>query len=162
MIQVFLLIYNLCNKTTTISKSYIMNRTSNYFTKTIMLYQNILLIDDDIDDIDILTEAINSIHDKKVCRAVNNRVRILEALQNSEEVPDLIFMDLNIPGVNHRELLEEIKKSPYTGEVPIVLYSSHTKEIMQQLAQPFEIAHYVTKPTSYQELIRLLKEIFSR
>ena len=127
-----------------------------------MLYHNILLIDDDIDDIEILIEAINSIHEKTVCRSANNRAQILEALHNSEEVPDLIFMDLNIPGINHRELLQEIKSSEFTAEVPIILYSSHTKEIMQQLAKPFKIAQYITKPNSYQDLVELLEDIFSR
>src|SRR4051812_23809798 len=109
-----------------------------------MLYQNILLIDDDIDDVEILTEAIESILEKKVCYAATKRIKVLEAIQNNEIVPDLIFMDLNMPGVNHRELLEQIKSSELIKNVPIVLYSSHTVEIMQELAKPFEIAHYVT------------------
>lgn len=124
-----------------------------------MLYQNILLIDDDIEDVEILTEAIDSILQKRVCYAATKREKVLEALQTNEIVPDLIFMDLNMPGVNHRELLEQIKSSESMKKAPIVLYSSHTVEIMHELAKPYEIAHYVTKPTSYHDLIRILKEI---
>ncbi|WP_264538002.1 response regulator [Flavobacterium sp. N1736] len=127
-----------------------------------MLYQNILLIDDDLEDVEILTEAIESILEKKVCYAATKRAKVIEALENSKIVPDLIFMDLNMPGVNHFELLEQIKSSEIMQQVPIVLYSSHTKEIMQELTKPFKIEHYVTKPTNYQDLITLLTEIFSK
>lgn len=125
-----------------------------------MLYQNILLIDDDIDDVEILTEAIEFLLEKKVCYAATKHAKVIEALQNSQIIPDLIFMDLNMPGVNHRELLDQIKSSELMQQVPLVLYSSHTEEIMKELAKPFEIAHYVTKPTSYQDLLTLLSEIF--
>jgi len=127
-----------------------------------MLYQNILLIDDDIDDVEILTEAIEFILEKKVCYAATKHAKVIEALHNKEIVPDLIFMDLNMPGVNHRELLEHIKSSEFLHKVPVILYSSHNKEIMKELAKPFEIAHYVTKPTSYQDLLKLLSEIFKK
>lgn len=125
-----------------------------------MLYQNILLIDDDIDDVEILTEAIESILKKKVCYSATRRAKVTEALQNSEIIPDLIFMDLNMPGVNHRELLMQIISSELIYQVPIVLYSSHTKAIMQELSKPFQISYFVTKPTSYQELITELQRIF--
>jgi len=124
-----------------------------------MLYQNILLIDDDPDDIDLLKVAIACIDNKKKCESAGNRTEALKAL-HSNQLPDIIILDLALPGVFGSELLGLIKNSSLTAKIPVVLYSSHSKELMEEIAKPFIADHYISKPNSFQQLVDSLKKIF--
>jgi CheY-like chemotaxis protein len=123
------------------------------------MYRNILLIDDDPDDIELLKEAIDSIDAQNTYQIAYNRMQALELLHNIEIVPDLIVLDLHIPGVMGTEILTHIKTSVRTSQIPVALYSSHSKEVMQQMAGQFEPLYYIQKPNSYKDLIVALKDI---
>lgn len=64
-----------------------------------MLYRNILLIDDDIDDADMFIEAINSLDENVTCLAETNPVKALEFLKSTKILPDLIFFRLQYAGL---------------------------------------------------------------
>jgi CheY-like chemotaxis protein len=125
------------------------------------MYRTILLIDDDPDDIEILQDAIASLGQKQIFQTAGSRAQVLELLQHIQTLPDLVFLDLNMPGVIGTELLQKLKSSEATSAIPIVLYSTHTKEVMQQIARPFEPEHYIQKPSDYKELVRLVKDIIN-
>lgn len=131
----------------------------NYFQNAPM-YRNILFIDDDRDDREMLEEAIDSIASGKAYRAASNGSQAMEILQKGRELPDLIFLDLIMPGVMGTELLHKIKACDGINQIPVALYSSHTLEVMQHLAGHLKPAYYIQKPNSYPELVAALRHIF--
>lgn len=124
-----------------------------------MLYKNILLIDDDPDDAEIFTEAIGSLNKDIVMRSARNPKVILEELKASETLPDLIFLDYNMPLLNGQEVLLQLKSDDHLRQIPVILISSPSEEIMKDLLQRNEIVKYISKPSSYGELIRILNSI---
>ena len=123
------------------------------------MYQTILLIDDDPDDIQILQDAIASLGEKRIFQTAGSRAQVYELLQNMQTIPDLVFLDLNMPGVTDTELLQKLKTSDATRAIPIVLYSTHPNEVMRQIAKPYTAEYYIQKPSDYKELVALLKQI---
>ncbi|TDW46661.1 response regulator receiver domain-containing protein [Flavobacterium sp. 270] len=123
------------------------------------MYRTILLIDDDPDDLEFLQQAIASLRPDILLQTAGNRSQVLELLENLQIIPDLIFLDFHMPGVIGTELLQKIKTSGATQHIALVLYSTHPKEVMWQIAGAFEPEYCLQKPSSYNELINALKEI---
>ena len=125
----------------------------------VMLYKNILLIDDDSDDADIFMEAINAVHKDIILSYESNPVNAFHNLQDSENVPDLIFLDFNMPLLNGRDFLSKMKCESHLCTVPVIMISSPSMGFFEDLLFKNEITHYISKPSSYSELIKMLKDI---
>lgn len=130
-----------------------------YNLQRIMLYKSILLIDDDLDDAEILFEAVKSLEEKIICRIVTSPVLALEELKSGQNLPELIFLDLNMPIMSGPEFLQQLKKEAALEHIPVIVYSSHTIEIMQKLTQQFDKVRCISKPNDYKELVCVLQDI---
>jgi len=124
-----------------------------------MVYKNVLLIDDDVDDAEIFMEAINIIKKEIVFRSEDNPVMALKNLEISDKLPDLIFLDYNMPLINGKEFLQRMKSKEKLKNIPVILISSPSEEFVSDLLQQKEIMRYICKPNSYSELISILKTV---
>lgn len=124
------------------------------------LYKQIFIVDDDVDDIEILTEAINTIDSSISCSKALNGVEGLTMLkEGGVPMPDIIFLDLNMPRVNGRQFLERIKRDTTLSGIPVVMYSTsgisnEINEIMKMGAK-----HYLIKPDSFSTLTQQLRTV---
>lgn len=122
----------------------------------------IFIIDDDEDDLLFLREAVNKLNIAvDFYHATNGETALRQLKENAIPVPDYIFLDLNMPKLNGRECLPQIKQLPRYANVPVIIYttSSYQKDI-QEIMQ-FGAAHFLTKPTTIGELCDKLQEIFT-
>ena len=123
--------------------------------------RKILLVDDDADDRKYFIDAVAEIDARIECVTAKDGLQALELLQNDGlSLPDFIFLDLNMPRMNGKLCLEEIKKQSRLQQIPIVIYttSSGTRDKEQLLAMG--AFAFVTKPPEFDQLISLLKNIF--
>jgi CheY-like chemotaxis protein len=122
----------------------------------------LFIVDDDEDDQLFLNEAVN---DLKIpvdfFFANNGEIALRQLRENVVPVPHFIFLDLNMPKLNGKECLTEIKKLPLYAKVPVIIYStsSHQKDI-QEIMQ-LGADYFLTKPTRISELCDKLLDIFS-
>jgi len=121
-----------------------------------MQYKDILLVDDDTDDTEIFMEAVNALGKDIVFRSENNALKALEGLRYSSQLPDLIFLDYNMPMMNGKEFLMQIKSEQLLQDIPVILISSPSEEFAKDLLKRNEIIHYISKPSNYNELITIL------
>lgn len=122
-----------------------------------------LLIDDDRDDQEVFLIALQRSGHPIRCATASNGVDGLHALdEQPHETPDWIFLDMNMPGMNGKQCLAEIRRREYLNGVPVVIYttSSHPSE-MQEL-RALGASDYFTKPNSVQALSGLLADFFSK
>ncbi|TDO73141.1 response regulator receiver domain-containing protein [Flavobacterium chryseum] len=124
-----------------------------------MLYKNILLIDDDSDDADVFIEAINSLEKNISCLAETNPVKALEFLESTEILPDLIFLDYNMPVLNGNEFIEKIRAVKKLEPIRVIVYSSYSETAAEQLSIIHDTETYITKPNTFTELTAVLKTI---
>src|SRR5215212_1458528 len=89
------------------------------------------LIDDDVDDQEIFALALNEVNERFQCEVANNGYEGLQQLKKMNCLPDYIFLDLNMPKMNGKECLKELKKTERLKAIPVIIYttSSSLKDI---------------------------------
>lgn len=123
---------------------------------------NVILADDDEDDRILFKEAMDETHKNVKLSFAENGEELMQKLTDPKlPLPDLIFLDLNMPLKNGQECLEEIRQNKRLRNIPIIIYStSSSKEHIEQTYQ--EGANlYIKKPTSFQELKKVTQRVFS-
>lgn len=72
--------------------------------------------------------------------------------QLNEVIPDIIFLDVNMPGIDGIEVLRYLRRDPYTAKVPVVIVSANDSE--QDKAQAFEAGanDYLIKPPTIEDI----------
>jgi CheY-like chemotaxis protein len=123
-----------------------------------MGYHNILLIDDDEDDQDIFLEAVGQLSNAVKCIAVGSAIEALKKLSKEEIIPDVIFLDLNMPVMNGQQFLMEINKSDTLRKIPVIIFSTaHPPSL--QTSNEMGAVDFITKPGMYNELVSILAPI---
>lgn len=120
---------------------------------------NLLLIDDDADDQEIFLSALAFIDDSIRCKLAANGQEGLQQLNSAAPLPDLIFLDLNMPVMNGIQFLQELKSNPRVRHIPVVIYSTASDQ--QTIRQAIETGafQFFTKPEKFSELVSLLHSL---
>ncbi len=120
-------------------------------------YNKILIIDDDSDDVEIFCEAIAEINPAIKCESAENGEEALRLLRNPfHDRPDFIFLDLNMPRMNGKQCLSELKKDPRLKDMPVVVYTtSKLDEDFQETARLGAML-FITKPTRLTKLVETI------
>lgn len=122
-------------------------------------YSTILLIDDDSDDLDIFAEAIGDACSGISCSSHINPVKALGELKAAGELPDLILLDYNMPMLNGKEFLVQLRADNRLKDIPVVLMSTPAELFISSNEERADPAQYLCKPNSYEKLVSDLKEI---
>ncbi|HEY0031588.1 MAG TPA: response regulator, partial [Bacteroidia bacterium] len=119
----------------------------------------IILADDDPDDRDLFSEAIAQ-HAHVLLETAADGSELMKLLGNGT-VPDIVFLDLNMPGKNGKKCLEEIRGNKKLAHIQVVIYSTSTssKDIDDTFAMGANL--YIRKPNSFKELTELIKKVFA-
>jgi DNA-binding response OmpR family regulator len=120
------------------------------------------LIDDDQDDQEIFTMALKETELPVTCVVAHDCSEALKKLsRGSAFIPDYIFIDLNMPRINGKECLREIRKQAHLKHVPIVMYSTSLNQ--RDIAETRQIGAttYIIKPSKISELASILNMFFS-
>lgn len=125
--------------------------------------RTLYLVDDDADDLDFFCEAVRSIDENLICVKETNSERALNAFRRQDvPVPDLIFLDLNMPMIDGRMFLQELKKLNSYSSVPVIIYTTSTHPRDKEETLKMGAADFVSKPYSQRELAGLMHQIFAR
>jgi DNA-binding response OmpR family regulator len=117
----------------------------------------ILLADDDPDDRELFTDAANN-HNADV-DSVPNGVQLMKFLSQSDELPDFIFLDLNMPEKGGKECLQEIRQHERLKHLPVIIYSTSSSK--RDIDDTYDLGAdlYITKPNSFTQLKNTVKGI---
>ena len=116
-----------------------------------------LLADDDADDRDLFCEALATIDASIKCYCATDGNKVLEILQNKELInPQIIFLDINMPGMNGWECLTLLKDKEEYKHIPVVIYSSSTNQSEAKKALDLGALCFFTKPIYFKELEDIL------
>lgn len=118
-----------------------------------------LYIDDDLEDIEIFHEALLKVYPNAVFYTASDGCEGFKVLEQITIVPDLIFLDVNMPRMNGREFLKQIKEKTTYRSIPVIMYSttSHQEEI--RAFKKLGAYDFIKKPDSFEALQETLKGI---
>jgi len=77
-------------------------------------------------------------------------------------LPDLIVMDLILPGLDGFEATRQLKSQPETKHIPIIVLSAHDREKNREKALAAGCDEFETKPTDFEELVRKIHSLLGR
>lgn len=126
-----------------------------------MLYRNILLIDDDEDDHEIFLAALEIVSPSSVCTTLSNAGEALQKLNAKHIVADLIFLDLNMPPINGKELLKKIKNTEETKNIPVIILSTSSHPATIRETKDLGAFTFITKPNKFDDLVIILKSLIN-
>jgi CheY-like chemotaxis protein len=122
----------------------------------------VILADDDKDDQELFEEALIEAKIPSELTTVDNGQELIDKLKDpTEPNPDIIFLDVNMPVKNGKEVLKEIKANETLKDIPTVILS--TSKDAKEVEETFQAGAnlYAQKPYSFRNFIILLKKIFS-
>jgi len=121
------------------------------------------IADDDPDDRELFIEALRTIDPDCDCITATDGEDALYKLSNGlEQLPDFIFLDLNMPRVNGRECLAIIKKIGKFDQIPVIIYSTSAEEKDIEQTTKSGAAYFLQKPNRFEDLSKALSNIISK
>ena len=120
-----------------------------------MAIKNVLVVDDSPTDAHVVTGILEK-----------NGFTVISAASGEEGVevakaqkPDLVLMDVVMPGMSGFEATRAISKDPETSHIPVIICSGHSALIDDEKARQYGIAAYVSKPITMRELATTIREV---
>jgi two-component system phosphate regulon response regulator PhoB len=117
--------------------------------------KKILIIDDEADLVTLYTKFLEA-HNYEVISALEAKEGIILAAQ---KMPDLILLDIKMPGVGGLFAYKDIRYAERTATIPIILISALSKEAIEALAREIKAEGYVHKTCEPAELLSKIKEV---
>lgn len=124
----------------------------------------ILLVEDNPADVLLMKESFTKSKTANEVGVVTNGAAALRFLRRkapytAAERPDLILLDLNLPTVDGREVLSEIKADPDLNSIPVVVLTTSADERDILRAYELNANCYVTKPMNLHEFVSAVRAI---
>ncbi len=123
-------------------------------------FMTIALADDDEDDRLFFKDAFGEIKVNTNVTTCNDGVELMEYLNNSETIlPNILFLDLNMPRKNGFECLLEIRKNNKFNDIAIAIYSTSSSEEDIENTFVHGANIYIKKPSDFNTLKKILSEV---
>jgi len=124
----------------------------------------VLCVDDDFDDRLVICEAIKDIDPSvfvvEACNGIEAN-HFLQQAKTTGDFPCLVILDMNMPLMDGKETLKEIKKDEILKNLPVVFFSTSSNPRDQSFSTEHGV-EFVTKPSNYHSIVSTIKEILSR
>jgi CheY-like chemotaxis protein len=114
--------------------------------------KHIVLTDNEPIERELFQIIVEEIKPPVIFTPVKSGKALLDNLQNMESLPDLIFLDIDMPGKNGIETLIEIKNHEKLSSLPVIMYSGNIDERTIDAAYYNGAQYYFLKPSDINQL----------
>ena len=122
--------------------------------------KTVILIDDDPDDLEIMTAAINAIDPTLMCSVYVQAEEALRLLSHGlQSLPNYIFIDINMPRKTGAQCLEHLRKVKELNDVPIIIYSTSLPERTSKTLLEAGANFTFQKPCTINDYVNVLRRI---
>ncbi len=104
----------------------------------------ILIVEDHVDSLEVLTIQLTAMG-YEVIEATTGEEGIEKAQVHH---PEIILMDLGLPGINGIEATQRLKKNPETAHIPVIAHTAWPEDTFRSEGEKAGISDFLTKPTS--------------
>ena len=118
----------------------------------------ILLVDDNVTNLQVLFQALSTENFELLVAQSGE-----QALDTAEEArPDLILLDVKMPGIDGFETFRRLKDSTGTESIPVIFLSAHANVESIDQAKEIGAAGYLTKPLDLDEVLSLVRQTLAQ
>jgi CheY-like chemotaxis protein len=127
----------------------------------------ILIADDDAEDRMLIMDALKENRLRNNIQCVENGEELMQLLRNEGKftdkkkfpLPGIILLDLNMPKMDGREALKEIKADKRLSSIPVIVLTTSKAE--QDIVKTYNLGvnSYITKPVSFESLVEIMKTL---
>jgi len=122
----------------------------------------ILYLDDDDDDHFIFSRVLNDIDPSIQLVSLRDSEKLMEYLLNNiEQLPDYIFLDLNMPKKNGSECLSEIKSNRQLEHIPVIIYSTSYHQDILDLLYERGASYAIRKSSSCKQIKKMVEYVLN-
>ncbi len=120
---------------------------------------NILLVEDNPGDVGLIREAFATCDVAVEFSIASDGLEALARLKVNNGRPDLILLDLNLPRMDGRELLEKLKADPDLRRIPVVVLTSSNAP--RDIARAYDLHAncYLVKPSEFSEIEEVARRL---
>jgi len=119
----------------------------------------VLHIDDDPDDLEIFYKAVKTVNPLARCLLARDGREALNILRDAI-VPDYIFLDVNMPRMNGKDVLAELRENRRLETVRVVMYSGHLHPRDAEEYSALGATQFLSKQNDFQRLCSSLEALF--
>lgn len=133
------------------------NKKNNLSEKKLLM-----IVDDDKDDRFFFRSAIRKNNPSYECIEAENGADAIKQLRKAKLLPDFIFLDLNMPKMDGRECLIELKKDKTLKTIPVIIYSTSEYNVDINVTKELGADYFLTKLSDIyplpEELLKAMKK----
>lgn len=123
---------------------------------------NILLADDDKDDRLFFSMALDALTIPTQLVAVVDGEKLMAYLdENRHQLPDVIFLDLNMPRKNGFECLLEIKRDDILSLLPVIIFSTSFEQDVVNNLYKNGAKYFIRKPSEFLQFKKIIQQVFT-
>jgi chemotaxis family two-component system response regulator Rcp1 len=124
----------------------------------------ILLVEDNAGDVRLTREALHEGHVRNNLTVAKDGAEALamlrhEPLYGESPRPDLVLLDLNLPKLDGRQVLAEIKNDPALRRIPVVVLTTSKAEEDVLRSYDLHANSFITKPVDFDQFIKMVQSI---
>ena len=127
----------------------------------------LLIAEDDADDRFLMQTALEETKWQAEIKFVENGIELLHYLENLKEIdgeiqyPKFILLDLNMPKMDGREALKQLKLNTQFKKIPVIIFSTTKNETEVKRCYELGANTYVVKPISFDSLVNMIQHIYT-
>ena len=120
----------------------------------------IFCVEDDVSIRDLMIYALGTSGHE--ARGFNDGIELFEALSQENDLPELIMLDIMLPGEDGMEILKKLKANPQTSDIPVIMATAKGTEFDKVIGLDTGADDYLTKPFGMMEMIARVNAVLRR
>lgn len=132
-----------------------------------MNHKEILLVEDNPDDVELTRIAFEEAKVANSLVVVRDGAEALDYLfargayagRDPDDLPSIVLLDLNLPRVDGREVLQAIREDPHTRSLPVVVLTTSTEPFDLESAYALGVNSYIQKPVDFERFVWAVKQV---
>jgi CheY-like chemotaxis protein len=131
------------------------------------VHKDILLVEDNPDDVELTRLAFEEANVANRLVVVADGAEALDYLfargkhaqRNPAELPSIVLLDLNLPKVDGREVLQAIRAEPATKSVPVIVLTTSAEPFDIEASYALGVNSYIQKPVDFEQFVWAVKQV---
>ena len=131
------------------------------------MHKEILLVEDNPDDVELTRIAFNEAKIANHLVVVGDGAEALDYLfargryvdRDPKDLPSIVLLDLNLPKVDGREVLQAIRASDTTRTLPVVVLTTSTEPFDVEASYALGVNSYIQKPVDFEQFVWAVKQV---